>query len=240
LLTPGALNVEWIRDGGKLAKGDCALLLYTQRTSMESQDLVTGPSDNRHMHPLQQDIPAAVPGLIDAAVAAFDADRDASRRCLVRASAILRVKQEVGKGAENARRSESRGGLLAWQLNRLVDYIEMNLAEKIAAVDLARLINVSVGTLFRAFKISVGLTPLRYVARRRVELACTMMKTTREPLAQVAAACGLCDQAHLYRLFRRETGMSPSDWRRTFDCSQAITAAPQSLTSAGNAAPSAQ
>jgi hypothetical protein len=28
-------------------------------------------------------------------------------------------------------------------------------------------------------------------------LACSMMRTTREPLSQVAVACGLCDQAHL-------------------------------------------
>jgi AraC-like DNA-binding protein len=42
-----------------------------------------------------------------------------------------------------------------------------------------------------------------------------MMSTTREPLSQIAIACGLCDQAHLCKVFRRMTGMSPSTWRRT-------------------------
>ena len=168
------------------------------------------------------DIPAAVPSLIDAAVAAFDADRDTSRRYLLRASAILRVKREVGTATESARRQLPQRGLLTWQLNRVVDHIETHLADKIAAVDLASLIDVSVGTLFRAFKISVGVTPLRYVATRRVELACTMMKTTREPLCHVAVACGLCDQAHLYRLFRRETGMNPSTWRRATPTREAV------------------
>jgi AraC family transcriptional regulator len=179
------------------------------RSHMNSP-LLDGPS---HSH--EQDIPAAIPSLIDAAVAAFDADRDTSRRYLLRASAILKIKREVGTVPNSAKRPETTTGLLAWQLNRLVDYIENHLGDKIVASDLARLISVSLGTLFRAFKISVGVTPLRYVARRRVERACTMMKTTREPLAQVAVACGLCDQAHLYRLFRRETGLSPSAWRRT-------------------------
>jgi AraC family transcriptional regulator len=168
-------------------------------------DLTNAPS---------QDIPAAIPSLIDAAVAAFDADRDTSRRYLLRASALLGVKREVGTGAESARRSKSRGGLLAWQLNRVVDYIETHLADKITAMDLADLIKVSMGRLFRAFKISVGVTPFHYITRRRVELACTMMKTTREPLSQLAIACGLCDQAHLCRVFRRMIGMSPSAWRR--------------------------
>jgi transcriptional regulator GlxA family with amidase domain len=162
-----------------------------------------------------EDIPAAIPSLIDAAVAAFDADRDTSRRYLLRASALLCVKRRVCTDAESARRSESLAGLLVWQLNRVVDFIEMHLADKITAMDLADLINVSIGHLFRAFKISVGVSPIRYVARRRVELACTMMRTTREPLSQVAVACGLCDQAHLCRLFQRMTGMSPSAWRRT-------------------------
>ena len=157
-------------------------------------------------------LPTAVPSLIDAALAAFDADRDTARRYLLRASALLAANR-VSSGAESARRLESRGGLLAWQLNRVIDYIEAQLAEKITAIDLADLIQMSTGQLFRAFKISVGMTPFRYIARRRVELACTMLRTTREPLSQVAIACGMCDQAYLCRTFRRLTGMSPSQWR---------------------------
>src|SRR5580692_58728 len=82
-----------------------------------------------------EDIPTAIPSLIDAAVAAFDADRDTSRRYLLRASAIFGMKRRA-RSAESAGRSE-RGGLLAWQLNRIVDYIESHLADKITATDLA-------------------------------------------------------------------------------------------------------
>jgi transcriptional regulator GlxA family with amidase domain len=156
-------------------------------------------------------IPATVPSLIDAALAAFDADRDASRRYLLCASVMLGL-QRAAFCAESTR--SDRGGLLAWQLKRVVDYIEAHLTDRIAAVDLAALINVSTGKLYRAFKISVGVTPFRYIGRRRLELACTMIRTTREPLSQIALACGVCDQAHLCKLFRRLIGTSPSDWRR--------------------------
>lgn len=192
---------------------------------MQTTDLTTGsllhsiegftlpePSDLSNVP--NQDIPASIPRLIDAAVAALDADRDTSRRYLLRASAILRAKREVGTDAETARRSQSRGGLLAWQLNRVLDYIEAHLSDKITAMDLAGLIEVSIGQFFRAFKISVGVTPFHYVTARRAELACTMMKTTREPLSQLAISCGLCDQSHLCRVFRRMFGISPSVWRR--------------------------
>jgi AraC family transcriptional regulator len=149
---------------------------------------------------------------VDAAVAAFGADWDTSRRYLLRESALFGVKRRA-RGAESTRRSE-RGGLLAWRLTRIVDYIERHLADKITAADLANLIEVSVTQLFRSFKISVGVTPCHYITRRRVELACTMLSTTRESLAQVAVGCGMCDQAHLSRVFRRMIGMSPSAWRR--------------------------
>jgi hypothetical protein len=42
-----------------------------------------------------EDVAAAIPSLIDAAVASFDADRDTSRHYLLRASALLRVKRRA-------------------------------------------------------------------------------------------------------------------------------------------------
>ena len=159
------------------------------------------------------DLPAAVPALIEAAVAAFDADRDNSRRYLLRASALLSLNRRAD-GSTSTARSKSHGGLLAWQLKCVVEYIETRLADQITATDLANHIDVSVGRFFRAFKVSVGVSPIRYVAMRRVELVCTMLTTTREPLSQVALACGFSDQAHLCNLFRRTIGMSPAAWRR--------------------------
>jgi AraC-like DNA-binding protein len=159
-------------------------------------------------------IPTAITTLIDAAAASFDADPDTARRYLMRASALLCMSR-AAPSSGSAGESKSRGGLLSWQLNRVVDYIEKHLTEKINITDLAATINVSMGSLSRAFKISVGTTPLQYINRRRIELACTIMRTTREPLSQIAVGCGLCDQAHLCKVFRRIVGMTPSAWRRT-------------------------
>ena len=192
-------------------RGGSAIYRYSIFRTGAMNSLLTDDMGNA----LSEDIPSAIPGLIDAAVAAFDSDRDISRRYLLRASALLRIKRRTGISAESSRRSEPRGGLMAWQLNRLVDYIEARLAEKMTARELSGLINISVGQLFRAFKVSVGVSPFQYITRRRVELACTLMRTAQWPLAQVAVACGLCDQPHFCRVFRRVTGISPSAWRRS-------------------------
>ena len=66
----------------------------------------------------------------------------------------------------------------------------------------------------RAFKKTFGVPPLVYVAARRIDLACDLMLTTEESTCQIALACGLCDQSHFCRVFRRITGASPNVWRR--------------------------
>ena len=106
------------------------------------------------------------------------------------------------------------GRLAAWQINRVIAYIDANLAAAINARDLATVANLSSSHFFRGFKASTGLTPFEHVAQRRVELALKLMRTTHEPLSQIAIQCGLCDQSHLCRLFRRLVGQTPAAWRR--------------------------
>lgn len=160
------------------------------------------------------DLPPSISSLIDGAVGAFDVDRSSSRRYLMRAAALLRAKNVPHPEGATARGVAPRGGLATWQVNRVLDYIEDHLAQKIRSRELAHLVDLSVGQLFRAFKLSVGVPPFHYIKIRRIELACAIMKTSQEPLAQIAIAAGLCDQPHFCRVFRQVIGMSPGGWRR--------------------------
>jgi AraC family transcriptional regulator len=86
------------------------------------------------------------------------------------------------------------GGLSTWQMTRVLDYIERHLSDKIAVQELARLVGEGCDWFQRAFKSSTGIPPYRFTAGRRLALACTLLKTTREPLSQVALYCGLYDR----------------------------------------------
>ena len=107
------------------------------------------------------------------------------------------------------------GGLATWQARRTLAYIEANLASKMEIDDLANVVALSRSHFSRAFKRSVGFSPMEYVVVRRVERAKAMISGTREPLAEVALACGFADQAHLNRRFRDVVGISPGRWRRS-------------------------
>jgi AraC family transcriptional regulator len=160
-------------------------------------------------------MPPMIASLIESAAASFETDPSASRQFLYRASALLRARSSAREPHANGPEpSRIRGRLAFWQANRVLACIDDNLASGIQASDLARLVNLSTSHFFRAFKASLGTTPSKYVARRRVELAIEMIGTTQEPLSQIAAQCGFCDQSHLCRLFRRLVGQSPNEWRR--------------------------
>jgi AraC family transcriptional regulator len=109
-----------------------------------------------------------------------------------------------------------RGGLAPWQAKRLAAYIESNISRNLRVADLAGIVQLSISHFSRAFRKSFGRPPLAYVKVRRVRHAQTILLNTREPIAQVALDCGMCDQAHFTRVFRRVVGISPSLWRRQF------------------------
>ena len=107
-----------------------------------------------------------------------------------------------------------RGGLAPWQVLRVKTHVDAHLDSTLRARDLAAMVRLSTGHFCRAFKRSLGVAPIAYIARRRVASAQQLMLATNEPLSQIALACGFYDQAHLTRLFRRHAGTTPHNWRR--------------------------
>jgi AraC family transcriptional regulator len=145
--------------------------------------------------------------LVRRAMTFFESDRKIAWRCLSDASTLL--------GPEVQDPGLQRGGLAVWQVRRTLAYIEANLASKMDLDELANLAALSRSHFSRAFKRSVGLSPMEYVVVRRVERSKLMISGTTEPLAEVALACGFADQAHLNRRFRDVVGISPGRWRRS-------------------------
>jgi len=154
--------------------------------------------------------------LVKRAITFLESDREAARRCLNDASALLGSEpQDTATSAITLNGSFRPGGLARWQARRALAFIEANLGSKLDTRALADLVAFSKSHFSRAFKRSLGLPPMAYVATRRVERAKVMMVSTREQLTQIALACGFADQSHLNRSFRRMMGVSPGLWRRS-------------------------
>jgi AraC family transcriptional regulator len=106
-----------------------------------------------------------------------------------------------------------QGGLSPWQLRRVRDLIEARLAEEPSMVQLAAECNLSPRYFARAFKKSTGMPPHHWLIMRRLARARDLLEVTDMPLAEIATACGFCDQSHFTRIFTRYEGSSPGRWR---------------------------
>ena len=99
-------------------------------------------------------------------------------------------------------------------LRRLDDYITEHLGADIGLDDLARVAGLSRFHFARAFRVSSGISPYRYILKRRLERARTMLAHGRSVLADVANATGFADQSHLTRAIKNRYGVTPAVLRR--------------------------
>jgi len=163
---------------------------------------------------------SAVADLLNAVRSAFQDKPEEAHGYMSRAAALLRLESPAMIGSsdpydtKHAAPSAPRGGLAPWKARKVSAYIEAHLDSTIATADLAGLVKLSVFHFCRAFRASFGESPHTYVMRRRVECAQGLMLRTNSPLAQIATQCGLSDQAHFSKSFRRFVGESPGAWRR--------------------------
>jgi len=100
------------------------------------------------------------------------------------------------------------------RMRSILDHVECRLAHRVSIQHLANLAHMSSSDFSRAFKLVVGMPPVRYVGLRRIERAKALMLSTTYPLAKIAIDCGFADQSHLNRAFRGSMRITPPKWRR--------------------------
>ena len=162
----------------------------------------------------------SVAALIDAvnyALAGYHEQAQHSARIAVQAldEEIAARAQLIPATADSGATKPGCGGLAPWQIRRVTTYMDDNLADSIRCEDLARVTRLSVSHFMRAFRESFGAPAHAFLMRRRMERAQGLMLTTDTALGQIALECGLADQSHLTRLFRKLVGESPAAWRRS-------------------------
>jgi AraC family transcriptional regulator len=121
---------------------------------------------------------------------------------------MLTLLAEAASSAES-----SRGGPPRW-LPVAVDYIRAHYRDRLDHDALSRVAGVHPTHLARAFHRHMRCTVTGYVHRLRIEWAREQLARGDDPLADVALDAGFADQAHLARVFRRATGVTPSEYRR--------------------------
>jgi AraC-like DNA-binding protein len=80
--------------------------------------------------------------------------------------------------------------------------------------DLAEKSFLSESQLRKIFRRVLGISPVRYVQRQRIEQACTILRTTEMKIEAIAEACGFSDVPFFIRTFKSWTNTSPTRFRK--------------------------
>jgi AraC family transcriptional regulator len=106
-----------------------------------------------------------------------------------------------------------RGGLPPSRLLRGCDYMMSRLGEDISLHEVAASVQLSTGHFATAFKQSLGVGPHAWLRRQRIEQAKTLFRDPNLDLTQIAIIVGYANQSSLGVAFKRETGLTPTQWQ---------------------------
>jgi AraC-like DNA-binding protein len=120
-----------------------------------------------------------------------------------------------GMAREDSRRYLALEGLGRQRTKLIQDFIEASLVEDLSIADLAQLAGVSPSRFSSLFRKSFSMPVHRYVVHRRVERAMSLLSMDGYRNADIAAACGFASESHFNVVFKRITGTTPRNYRRT-------------------------
>ena len=102
------------------------------------------------------------------------------------------------------------------RVRKAMDYIDENYMFSISTEDVARVAGVHVGHLHRIFPEETGMRIGEYLTHLRIERAKTLLMHTDIPSSSIAVRIGISSQQYFCRLFKKETGMSPQEYRKSY------------------------
>ncbi len=101
------------------------------------------------------------------------------------------------------------------RIRDVVRYIRSHLSSHLTIDNLAALIRLSKDHFIRLFRQEMGITPLNYINARRIEAAQLKLATEALSVKSIAYSLGYEDHAYFNRIFKKITGLTPLQYRRS-------------------------
>lgn len=113
----------------------------------------------------------------------------------------------------NAVEREQRGGLPAFKLRKVMNRLEAHLDEELQLAHLAQESGLSEFHFSRLFKKTTGFSPSQYFIRLRMAKARQLLRETTKSIIEIGLDVGYSSPSHFSQIFRREVGVTPTDYR---------------------------
>lgn len=102
----------------------------------------------------------------------------------------------------------------------LIVFLSQNLDRKMGRDEIAAFVQLQPNYLDRAFRRAYGVAPMRMLRDLRLQRARHLLESSDRTVAAVAALCGFEEAGYFSRAFRRETGQTPGEYRRSLSAAR--------------------
>lgn len=114
------------------------------------------------------------------------------------------------------RQSTERYNIGNKYISEVVDYIRNNLASELSIAVIAREVPLSRRSLEMKFKSEMGISIYQFLLNQRLDNVAYLLQTTNKSLLEISLECGFNDTRTVYRIFKKEKGLTPMEYRNKF------------------------
>ncbi|MCF8391694.1 MAG: helix-turn-helix domain-containing protein [Bacteroidales bacterium] len=103
-----------------------------------------------------------------------------------------------------------------YRIINVLSYIENNVSTDLSNHVLAEKARMATNSFTRLFTEELGISPQRYVKKKRIDKACVFLHHFDYSIEIVATKTGFADRYHFSKIFKQNTGFSPARYRKEF------------------------
>jgi len=102
------------------------------------------------------------------------------------------------------------------KMHYIAEYMKTNLDQVLIVSDLAERVDMSEKSFAYLFSKTIGLSPKKYLMSLRIKKAEQLLLSSQLQISEIALNIGCEDPLYFSRMFKKNKGVSPSEFRRFF------------------------
>lgn len=100
------------------------------------------------------------------------------------------------------------------EITDTLDYINGHISDNITLQMLADRIYLSKDRFSHLFKEKTGYSPIEYIIKKRINVACNLLLHSNMTIQEIASECNFCTAAYFSKTFSKYMNLTPSEYRK--------------------------